>query len=36
MNKRSYKLIFSKHRNKIIAVGENASSVSHSGAKKSI
>ncbi|WP_161485653.1 filamentous hemagglutinin N-terminal domain-containing protein, partial [Polynucleobacter sp. MWH-Tro8-2-5-gr] len=33
MNKNCYKLIFSKHRNKIIAVGENASSVSHSGAK---
>ncbi|WP_143070783.1 ESPR-type extended signal peptide-containing protein, partial [Polynucleobacter sp. MWH-Tro8-2-5-gr] len=25
MNKNCYKLIFSKHRNKIIAVGENAS-----------
>ena len=33
MNKKSYKLIFSKRHNKIIAVGENASSISHSGAR---
>ena len=33
MNKNCYKLIYSKRHNKIIAVGENASSISHSGAR---